>query len=223
MSQNAAAAFTFGPAALLSGSCSRAPAVPRSSAVCLGSRSARRLPRAAGRARTVFSAEPAVRLELQGTPVGIRGQSVGDASAGIRAELDERAKAESSKAPLVLETEIIVEEDEDEDENVANKLNRVSATSVGDFDNPSFECPYPNDKIKGGRITFDEQVAIAKRLTADWEYDRLMEVYERKRLFGMTPRAEVINGRVAMLGLLLGWLTERITGFTFLEQIGLGN
>ena len=40
-------------------------------------------------------------------------------------------------------------------------------------------------------------------------------------MFGFTPENEVINGRLAMLGLAIGVLTELLTGQGILSQIGL--
>jgi hypothetical protein len=39
--------------------------------------------------------------------------------------------------------------------------------------------------------------------------------------FGFTPFAETLNGRLAMLGFVIGLVTEWLTGQTILQQIGL--
>ena len=44
---------------------------------------------------------------------------------------------------------------------------------------------------------------------------------EQKPKFGFTPFAETWNGRLAMLGFVIGLATEWITGRNILEQIGL--
>ncbi|NDJ19367.1 high light inducible protein [Myxacorys almedinensis] len=38
---------------------------------------------------------------------------------------------------------------------------------------------------------------------------------------GFTPFAEILNGRLAMLGLAIGFLTELMTGKGILSQLGL--
>lgn len=45
------------------------------------------------------------------------------------------------------------------------------------------------------------------------------EVVEK---LGFTPDAEILNGRLAMLGLTIGLLTELITKAGILAQLGLG-
>jgi hypothetical protein len=42
-----------------------------------------------------------------------------------------------------------------------------------------------------------------------------------KEKFGFTPEAEILNGRIAMLGFVIGVLTELITGQGVLSQLGL--
>ena len=44
---------------------------------------------------------------------------------------------------------------------------------------------------------------------------------EQEPKFGFTPFAETWNGRLAMLGFVIGLATEWITGRNILEQIGL--
>jgi hypothetical protein len=44
--------------------------------------------------------------------------------------------------------------------------------------------------------------------------------YEAKK--GFTPFAEKLNGRLAMLGIVIGIGTELITGQGILSQVGLG-
>ena len=39
--------------------------------------------------------------------------------------------------------------------------------------------------------------------------------------FGFTPFAETLHGRLAMLGILIGLLTELITGKSILSQLGI--
>eukprot|EP01038_Epipyxis_sp_PR26KG_P008069 gene8069-10932_t len=43
------------------------------------------------------------------------------------------------------------------------------------------------------------------------------------KIFGFTSLSEIFNGRLAMIGLVLGYLNEEITGKSFLQQIGLNN
>lgn len=43
-----------------------------------------------------------------------------------------------------------------------------------------------------------------------------------KEQFGFTEVAELLNGRAAMLGIVIGILTELLTGKGILEQLGLG-
>lgn len=40
--------------------------------------------------------------------------------------------------------------------------------------------------------------------------------------FGFTPQAEILNGRLAMLGFVIGVLTEMLVHKGILEQLGLG-
>ncbi len=40
--------------------------------------------------------------------------------------------------------------------------------------------------------------------------------------FGFVPLAETWNGRLAMLGFVIGLATELLTGQSILQQIGLG-
>eukprot|EP00276_Gloeochaete_wittrockiana_P008570 CAMPEP_0184645676 /NCGR_PEP_ID=MMETSP0308-20130426/2226_1 /TAXON_ID=38269 /ORGANISM="Gloeochaete witrockiana, Strain SAG 46.84" /LENGTH=125 /DNA_ID=CAMNT_0027074947 /DNA_START=277 /DNA_END=654 /DNA_ORIENTATION=- len=114
--------------------------------------------------------------------------------------------------PLELEQEVVFsgkgEEEEDELLSAPPKLQDI-------FDEPPWPCPYDR------RISYEEQVEIAKKVEKEWKYQRLLQEYEDTRRFGFVKNAEVLNARVAMLGLMLGWLTERITGFTILEQLGL--
>ncbi|NJR48296.1 MAG: high light inducible protein [Leptolyngbyaceae cyanobacterium CSU_1_3] len=44
---------------------------------------------------------------------------------------------------------------------------------------------------------------------------------EQKSKFGFVPFAETWNGRLAMLGLAIGFATELMTGKGILEQLGL--
>jgi hypothetical protein len=46
-------------------------------------------------------------------------------------------------------------------------------------------------------------------------------VQEQERKFGFTKFAERWNGRLAMLGFVIGLTTEWLTGQSILEQIGL--
>lgn len=43
----------------------------------------------------------------------------------------------------------------------------------------------------------------------------------KKSEFGFTQKAELLNGRVAMAGFLIGVLTELLTGQGILSQLGL--
>jgi len=40
--------------------------------------------------------------------------------------------------------------------------------------------------------------------------------------FGFTPEAEILNGRLAMLGFVIGILTEVLVHKGILQQVGLG-
>jgi hypothetical protein len=42
-----------------------------------------------------------------------------------------------------------------------------------------------------------------------------------KEKLGFTPEAEILNGRLAMLGFVIGVLTELITGQGVLSQLGI--
>lgn len=42
-----------------------------------------------------------------------------------------------------------------------------------------------------------------------------------KEKFGFSPEAEILNGRLAMVGFAIGVLTELITGHGILSQLGL--
>lgn len=42
----------------------------------------------------------------------------------------------------------------------------------------------------------------------------------KKEEFGFTKTAELLNGRIAMIGFVIGVLTELITGQGILSQIG---
>ena len=44
---------------------------------------------------------------------------------------------------------------------------------------------------------------------------------EQQPKFGFTPFAETWNGRLAMLGFVIGLTTEWITGQSILQQLGL--
>ena len=45
---------------------------------------------------------------------------------------------------------------------------------------------------------------------------------ENQRRFGFVNFAETWNGRMAMMGILIGLATELITGQSILRQIGIG-
>ncbi|MBC6419460.1 MAG: high light inducible protein [Prochloron sp. SP5CPC1] len=48
-----------------------------------------------------------------------------------------------------------------------------------------------------------------------------MEGQEQERKFGFTNFAETWNGRLAMLGFLIGILTELVTGQGIISQLGI--
>ena len=50
-----------------------------------------------------------------------------------------------------------------------------------------------------------------------------MRVMGREAGWGFFPRAEMLNGRLAMLGFVIGVLVEAISGQGILGQIGLGS
>ncbi len=50
-------------------------------------------------------------------------------------------------------------------------------------------------------------------------YFKVMQ--EQKPKFGFTPFAETWNGRLAMLGFVIGLATEWVTGQNILQQLGL--
>lgn len=54
--------------------------------------------------------------------------------------------------------------------------------------------------------------------TGSWFASRAAEQIHREQL----ERVERFNGRVAMLGLLIGVITEGLTGYGIAHQIGLG-
>ncbi len=48
-----------------------------------------------------------------------------------------------------------------------------------------------------------------------------MQIVGRERSWGFHQRAELLNGRMAMLGFVIGVVMELVTGRGILQQIGL--
>eukprot|EP00274_Cyanoptyche_gloeocystis_P005650 CAMPEP_0196653948 /NCGR_PEP_ID=MMETSP1086-20130531/3614_1 /TAXON_ID=77921 /ORGANISM="Cyanoptyche gloeocystis , Strain SAG4.97" /LENGTH=221 /DNA_ID=CAMNT_0041985411 /DNA_START=121 /DNA_END=786 /DNA_ORIENTATION=+ len=114
---------------------------------------------------------------------------------------------------LELTDEVITDKD---DYELINSAPEPLSDEAFEFDNPPWECPYPD-----GRITFEEQARIAKIMEKEIKYQRLVADYEKKKLFGFSPNAEVINARVAMFFFIVALITEKASGASMLEQIGL--
>ena len=87
----------------------------------------------------------------------------------------------------------------------------------------------PSDTYDGpppGKMKWDEvQAAKQARSLVDFAKTlremRLEDERKEKRIFGFVPRAELLNGRVAMFFFIVGFLTEYWTGYSLLEQVEL--
>ncbi|KAA8495616.1 Light-harvesting complex-like protein OHP2, chloroplastic [Porphyridium purpureum] len=64
-----------------------------------------------------------------------------------------------------------------------------------------------------------EQKKVLVALSEEWKAERMDREFEQSRLFGLTRRAEILNGRVAMFFLATGLLTEYWTGENIPEQV----
>lgn len=87
----------------------------------------------------------------------------------------------------------------------------------------------PTDTYDGpppGKSSLDE-IQLAKQrkdlvaFARELRELRLQEEREESRIFGFVPKAELLNGRLAMFFFVVGYLTEYWTGYTLPEQVEL--
>jgi len=64
-----------------------------------------------------------------------------------------------------------------------------------------------------------EQKVALDKLAKEWKYARELREYEESQLLGMTPQAEIINGRMAMFFIFVGILTEAFSGESMPTQV----
>jgi len=103
-------------------------------------------------------------------------------------------------------------EKEREEEEDKAKLEKVLAKDEGDF--------LPPGQPAEVEVSILSQRDTADRLQQFFEDIKLDELEgEESKWFGLTPVAEVINGRSAMFGFSLGLFTEWATGVSFPKQI----
>jgi hypothetical protein len=77
-----------------------------------------------------------------------------------------------------------------------------------------------------GKIVLNEAELVAQKaalamLEARYNKTRLQAEYDASRRFGFVPFAEELQGRAAMMGFVIGLLTEYWTGYTIPQQIEL--
>merc|ERR1711904_368511 len=68
-------------------------------------------------------------------------------------------------------------------------------------------------------ITIEYQRERAKYLIKTFQLNKRDKKIQDDKIFGWTPKNEIINGRWVMIGMLIGFLTEYATGVNFIDQI----
>lgn len=79
----------------------------------------------------------------------------------------------------------------------------------------------PSTGAAAGGVTIEYQRARAKEMVKYFKEKKLEEEVQKSRLFGWTPRNEIINARWVMFGVAVGMMTEYATGVDFPHQISL--
>lgn len=83
--------------------------------------------------------------------------------------------------------------------------------------------PQPDEPVPGKIVLTElelaEQRRALERYADELRIERMRAEKESSRLFGWVYNAETINGRLAMIFLTTGLLTEHWTGYTLPEQL----
>merc|ERR1719362_2815105 len=79
----------------------------------------------------------------------------------------------------------------------------------------------PATQTQATAISFEEQRRIAKAMTQYYEDLKIEAEVEGKVGLGWTEDNEILNGRWAMMGFLIGGITEYATGFSFTDQVAI--
>jgi len=93
------------------------------------------------------------------------------------------------------------------------KLEKIAERATETYEG----APPGKKKVEGARLS--EQKQALNKLAEGWKKERLRKQVAESKLFGWTNKAEDLNCRFAMFGILTGYLTELYTGETIPQQV----